>query len=255
MAKKKKDSINDGEEVKENSILTTLIVFFIILIWLVIFIIFVKLDIGSFGSSVLAPIIRDVPVINLILPEEIDIIDQNESKDDYSFKTIAEAIQKIKDLEKEIDILTKNDDIVTDDELQKEINRLKVFEENQTRFEEIKQKFDKSVVFTDNAPNIEEYKDYYELINPENAEIIYRQVIEQLQHSQAIKEKADIYRKMEPKAAAKILETMTADTEAVAKILLNMRPKESAAILAQMDHVFASKITKKMLDLDEEMIS
>ena len=48
-------------------------------------------------------------------------------------------------------------------------------------------------------------KQFYEDINPANAELIYRQVVEQLQYSEAIKEKAEIYRKMEPKAAAKIL--------------------------------------------------
>ena len=60
---------------------------------------------------------------------------------------------------------------------------------------------------------------------------------------------------MDPKAAAKILETMTADVESVAKILLAMKPKESASILAEMDHVLAAKITKKMLDMDEERLS
>ena len=100
-----------------------------------------------------------------------------------------------------------------------------------------------------------EYKQFYEDINPANAELIYRQVVEQLQYSEAIKEKAEIYRKMEPKAAAKILETMTADIESVAKILLAMRPKESADILAEMDYVLAAKITKKMLDMDEERLA
>jgi flagellar motility protein MotE (MotC chaperone) len=67
-------------------------------------------------------------------------------------------------------------------------------------------------------------------------------------------EKANIYKSMDPKAAAKILETMTADVESVAKILLAMKPKESAQILAEMDYVLAAKITKKMLDMDEERL-
>jgi flagellar motility protein MotE (MotC chaperone) len=140
-------------------------------------------------------------------------------------------------------------------DLQAEIDRLKVFEENQKAFEERVAEFDKNVVFAVAAPGIEEYKAYYEAINPTNAEMIYRQVIEQLQYSDAIKEKANIYKSMEPDAAAQILETMTADIEAVAQILLSMKPKESAAILAEMDSVVAAKITKKMLDMDAEKLS
>jgi flagellar motility protein MotE (MotC chaperone) len=140
-------------------------------------------------------------------------------------------------------------------ELQAEIDRLKVFEENQKAFEQQKDDFDKNVVFADAAPSIEEYKKYYEGINPDNAAEIYRQVVEQLQYSDAIQEKADIYKSMDPQAAAQILETMTADVESVAKILLSMKPKESAAILAEMDNVVAAKITKKMLDMDEEKLA
>ena len=50
----------------------------------------------------------------------------------------------------------------------------------------------------------------------------------------------------------KVLEEMTADTESVAKILLAVKPKYRAAILAEMNPTNAAKITKKMLDLDEE---
>jgi flagellar motility protein MotE (MotC chaperone) len=140
-------------------------------------------------------------------------------------------------------------------DLQAELNRLKIFEEQQSEYEEKQKEFDKKVVFAEAAPSIEEYKKFYESINPANAEEIYRQVVEQLQYSGAIQEKANIYKSMDPEAAARILETMTADVEAVAKILLAMKPKESAAILAEMDHVLAAKITKKMLDMDEERLS
>ena len=153
-------------------------------------------------------------------------------------------------MEKELEEKT---DVSSD--LQAEIDRLKVFEENQKEFEERVKEFDKKVVFAEAAPDISEYKSWYEQINPANAEEIYRQVVEQLQYTDAILEKANIYKKMEPQAAAKILETMTADVESVAKILLAMKPKESAAILAEMDNVFAAKVTKKMLDMDEERLA
>ena len=42
------------------------------------------------------------------------------------------------------------------DRLKAEIERLKVFEENQEYYQELKDKFDREIVFNDNAPDIEE---------------------------------------------------------------------------------------------------
>jgi flagellar motility protein MotE (MotC chaperone) len=259
MAKKDKtggnDKKNDKEKKEGNKILTILISLLIVVIWLAIFGILIKFDIGGFGSGVLRPILKDVPVINLILPDVSD--EQIADENSYEYNSLPEAIAKIKELEAEIDTMDKNstDNSTQVSDLQAEVDRLKVFEDNQAAFEERVKEFDKNVVFADQAPDITEYQKYYEAINPTTAEEIYRQVIEQLQYSDAIKEKADIYKSMDPKAAASILETMTADIESVAQILLSMKPKESAVILAEMDSVMAAKITKKMLDMDAEKLS
>ncbi len=253
MAKKDKAESNDKKE--GNKVLTILIALLIVIIWLAVFGALIKLDIGGFGSGVLRPILKDVPVINMILPDVSD--NQIAEENDYEYTSLAEAVAKIKELELSIVAMEANnaDSNDTVAELQAEIERLKVFEENQTAFEERVAEFDKNVVFADVAPEIEEYKKYYAEINPTTAEEIYRQVIEQLQYSDAIQEKADIYKSMEPDAAAQILETMTADVESVAQILLSMKSKESAAILAEMDNVVAAKITKKMLDMDAEKLA
>ena len=58
------------------------------------------------------------------------------------------------------------------------------------------------IVLPTRLPSIE-YKKYYESIDPTNAEI-YRRVVEQLQYSMP-SGKADIYKKMKPDAAARIL--------------------------------------------------
>jgi flagellar motility protein MotE (MotC chaperone) len=254
MAKKNK-AAGENENKEGNKILTILIVFLIVIIWLAVFGILIKLDVGGFGSGVLRPILKDVPLINRILPEVSEELVAEENNFDYT--SLPEAVAKIKELEAIIEEMTKNssDSSSNTADLQAEIDRLKVFEENQKAFEDRVAEFDKNVVFADAAPSIEDYKAYYEAINPTNAETIYRQVIEQLQYSDAILEKANIYKSMDPDAAAQILETMTADVEAVAQILLSMKPKESAAILAEMDNVVAAKITKKMLDMDAEKLA
>lgn len=253
MAKKEKSA--EKEKKEGNKVLTILIALLIAIIWFAIFGMLIKLDIGGFGSGVLRPILKDVPLINKILPDVSD--GQLAEENDYEYNSLPEAVAKIKELEQQIADMEQNttDNNANTADLQAEIDRLKVFEENQKAFEERQKEFDKNVVFADAAPDIEEYKKYYEQINPANAEEIYRQVVEQLQYSDAIQEKANIYKSMEPQAAAQILQTMTADVESVAQILLAMKPKESAAILAEMDNVVAAKITKKMLDLDAEKLA
>lgn len=257
MAKKNKaGDMNNNQEVNEgNKILTVLIALLIVIIWLAIFAILIKLDVGGFGSGVLRPILKDVPIINRVLPEVSDV--QIAKENNFEYNSLPEAVAKIEELEMIIEEMTQNsiDSSAKISELQAEIERLKVFEENQLAFEERVREFDKNVVFAEAAPDIEEYKKYYEQINPTNAEIVYRQVIEQLKYSDAIVEKANIYKNMDPEAAAEILGTMTADVESVAKILLSMKPKESAEILAEMDSVVAAKITKKMLDMDAERLA
>lgn len=249
----RKNRANNNKE--GNNVLTILIALMIAIIWLAIFGILIKFDVGGFGSGVLRPILKDVPIINRILPDVSDT--QLALENDYAYTSLAEAVAKIKELEVTIEEIEQKEEAENTqiDELLAELERLKIFEENQEDFETRQQDFDKNVVFAAGAPGLEEYKKFYEDINPANAELIYRQVVEQLQYSDAIQKKAEIYRKMDPENAAKVLETMTADVESVAKILLAMKPKESAAILAEMDHVMAAKITKKMLDMDEERLA
>jgi len=255
MAKKDKAKAGDNNKKEGNKLITVLIALLIVIIWLAIFGILVKLDVGGFGSGVLRPILKDVPLINQILPDVSD--EQIANENDFTYHSLPEAVAKINELELTIEEMTQNNigSSTQTTDLQAEIERLKVFEENQLAFEERVKEFDKNVVFAEAAPDITEYKNYYEQINPTIAETIYRQVIEQLQYSDAIQEKANIYKSMDSKAAAVILETMTADIESVAQILLSMKPKESAAIMAEMDNVMAAKITKKMLDMDAEKLA
>ena len=176
----------DGVEKDGNKMLTVLIALLIAIIWFAIFVLLIKFDVGGFGSGVLRPIIKDVPVINKILPDISD--EQLAIEKDYAYSSLAEAVAKIKELEATIeDKETKEkEDSEQKKDLEAELERLRVFEEKQSEFEEREKEFDKKVVFAEAAPNIDEYKKFYEEINPSNAEEIYRQVVEQLQYSEAI---------------------------------------------------------------------
>lgn len=243
---------NENEKSAGSKIIAAVIVLFIVLIWLAVFVVLIKLDFGGFGNSILRPLLKDVPIVNMILPNVSE--EQVAYENDYPYNSLGEAIDRIKELEAINDTLTQSQSSEADKikELQAEVDRLKVFEENQKAFEDRVKEFDEKVVFADQAPDIEEYKKYYEGIDPTHAEEIYRQVVEQMQYDESIKEKADIYRKMKPAEAAAVLQTMTADIDLVSEMLRAMRPSESSLILAEMDPTAAAKITKKMFDMDAE---
>ena len=71
MAKKDKNKENkvSTDESTGSKIVTVLIVLVIVVIWLAIFGVLIKLDVGNFGSEVLYPVLKDVPVVNMILPD------------------------------------------------------------------------------------------------------------------------------------------------------------------------------------------
>ena len=69
MAKKDKIQDLDKEERGGGKILTVLIIFLIVLIWLTILALLIKFDVGGLGSEVLRPVLKDVPYINRILPD------------------------------------------------------------------------------------------------------------------------------------------------------------------------------------------
>ena len=228
---KKKDKKKKSEEKEGifSRILTIIIVLFIVAIWLAIFALLIKYDVGGFGSTVLRPMLKDIPGINQILPDIPD--EQAAEENNYPYKNLPEAMDRISELEAQ---------------LEAEVARLKTFEENQLQFQKEKDKFDKEVVFNDKAPDPEEYKKYYESIDPDNAAEIYRQVVEQQDTEKKLIEQAEMYKNMKPEEAAAILNGMGGDLDLVANILLHMKTKDAGAILAKMDTNMAAKITKKI---------
>lgn len=239
----------DKEKKEGGGIVSALIVIIIVIVWLAIFAALIKFDVGGFGSDILYPVLKDVPVVNKILP---DVEDDNEVQGTNSsgkYTNLAQANERIKELENILASQGNNTAANIDyiEQLEKEVNNLKVYRDSQEAFEQRVLEFDREVVFGNNSPNIEEFKKYYEEIEPENAEKIYAQVVEQEQYDARVKTQADTYGKMEPAAAANILSGMTAgDLDLVAGILSGMSTSKSSLILAEMDAETAAQITKKM---------
>lgn len=246
MAKVDEYEVMETEEKEGSKIVTVLVTLIIILIWLAILALCIKWDVGGFGSEVLQPVLKDVPVLNKILPKvEGDDLIQD---DKYPYATLSEAVSRIKELETELNNLkessgTDNNKI---NELQAEVARLKQYEEQQAAFLQQKEEFYEEVVYADNAPDIEEYKKYYESIDPENAEELYKQVVQDTQYEEQVQEYAKAYSQMKPAQAAGIMEAMTDNLELAAKILEAMSADARGAILGAMKSDVAAQITKIM---------
>lgn len=222
---------------------TVLIVF----LWIAVICVIVKLDIGGFGSSVLTPILRDVPVVNKILPG-VSLTETSNPESYGGYSSLQEAVDCIKQLELELDQVktasnAKDADI---EKLLAENERLSEFEQRQVEFQRIQQEFGEEVVYAENGPGAEAYQKWYETFNPATAEYLYKMVVTQQQASKEIQDYALAYSEMKPKAAAEIFNTMTDNLNLVAKILNAMSAEDRGDILAAMEPDIAAKLTKIM---------
>ena len=242
---KQEDELAEDEE--GNGLVTFFATVLIVALWLAVVCVVVKLDIGGFGSTVLTPILKDVPVVNRILPGSVQTETSNpESFGGYS--SLQEAVDYIKQLELELERV-QNSSAQKDidlDNLKAEVLRLQEFEKRQTEFNRIQNEFYNDVVYSDKSPGAEEYRKWYEEMDPATAEYIYRQVIVQLQESEEIQNFAQAYSEMKPKQAAAIFEEMKDNLNLVAKILKTMSADERGDILGVMDSEVAAKLTKIM---------
>ena len=86
-----------AEDEDPGGVSVVLVTVVIIIIWLAILCLLIKLDVGGFGSGVLAPVLKDVPVINKILPADTVITTDNEEA--YGgYTSLREAVDYIREL-------------------------------------------------------------------------------------------------------------------------------------------------------------
>ena len=226
-----------------------LVTFIIVLIWVAILCLIIKLDFGGFGSNMLTPILKDVPVLNKILPNTMEESLESGEEETYGgYKSLQEAVDYIKELELELERAqsAQNSSSEEVEQLKAEVERLKTFEDSQVEFQRIKTEFYEEVVYADNGPGIEEYRRYYEEMDPATAEYLYKQVITQIEESDEIKDYAAAYSAMKPKAAAAIFESMTDNLDLAVRILGVMDADQRGKILGAMDTEIAARITKLM---------
>ncbi|MCR5594279.1 MAG: hypothetical protein K6G12_00370 [Lachnospiraceae bacterium] len=246
---KRENALEDEDDAGGLSIAMVTVI--IIVIWLAILALLIKLDIGGLGSTIMRPLIKDVPVLNAILPAESSLgsnITTTEEDPYMGFKSLDEAVSYIRQLEAEMAEIKNNsgNDSARVEALEAEIERLQTFEKAQVEFQRIKDEFYNEVIYAENGPGIEAYKKYYESIDPEKAESLYQQVIKQVETDAEMQDYVAAYSAMKPKEAAKIFEAMTDNLALAARILENMDSDSRGKILGAMDKDVAAKITKLM---------
>ncbi|MEE1250355.1 MAG: hypothetical protein UHU19_14175 [Lachnospiraceae bacterium] len=247
LAKKEGDYEEENEESGGSKVAVVFVTIIIIVIWLAILALLVKMDVGGFGSTVLTPILKDVPYVNKILPESEDDALSTEDTE-YPYQTLDEAVAYIKELEVELQMAqeSKADNEAYVEELESQVAKLQQYEQNEADFEQKKADFYEEVVFNDNAPDISEYQKYYESIDPANAEELYKQVVAEEAENREIEDYVSTYSQMKPKEAAAIFDTMTDNLELVAEILEGMDAQSAANILGKMNSETAAKVTEIM---------
>lgn len=243
MAKKGKVKENEGGGSK---LVNALIVLVIILVWLAVFAFLIKLDVGGIGSNILYPVLKDVPVVNKILPAPSE--EMQASEDNYAYTTLKSANERIKELESQLEAqggtTAANSDYIAN--LEAQVRNLQKYKDQLDDFDKKVEEFNEKIVFNDNAPDISEYRSYYESIEPENAEKIYRQVMQRERYNEKAKELATYYANMDAAKAGQVLSEMSEDLDLICDILQNMTEKQAAAIIQELDNEYAAQITKKI---------
>lgn len=227
----------------------------LVLLFIIILLVCIRMDVGGFGSKVLRPVLKDVPVLKHVLPEATD----EEVAAETGYRSLAQAVTRIEQLEQELAQLKEQQASQTTsgaqaadaslqaeiDSLKQQIETLKVYESNQKNFEATKEKFYKEVVYNDHV-DISDYTKWYEEMDKDTAAKLYKEAVKTQEASEYEKEMAKTYAEMKPAKAAAILNTMTGDVDTVVNILNAMDAKDRGAIMGEMNATFAAKITKKM---------
>lgn len=243
---------------------TIIITLLIILTWLGIMALLIKLDVGGFGSDVLAPLIKDVPGLNLILPEgsyekkpavteiTVDSTVGTEATGEAtgSITTLEDAQAYIKRLEKVLQAeMEQNSAYAAQiEKLEAEVARLEPFEKQQKEFYEQRAQFYEEIVYGENTPDPTAFQQYYEMIDPDTAAELYKKVVQGGVDDAAIKSFANTYTSMKPKSAAAIFDEMVNENqiELVSKILAQISVENRSSILSAMDKANAAKLTQML---------
>ena len=97
---KKQDALD--EEKEGSSVAAFFTSMLVVIVWLGVIIAIIKLDVGGFGSSVLTPLLKDVPVVNKVLPNS-SIFETTDTESYGGYTSLKDAVERIRALEIELE--------------------------------------------------------------------------------------------------------------------------------------------------------
>ena len=184
--------------------------------------------------------LQNIPIVKNIVPAE------NTVEGEYAGWTQEELVNEIAFLKTEIEsneeaieVLNQKSDIYV-----KEISRLEGFEQQQLDFKARQEEFDRMIASNDRNA----YAKFYSSINPENAEVLYREAVLENRDTKKLNEYVSTFRDMSESESALILEELIGtDMDLVVLIVSNLESEFRASILGKMAPANAASITKMML--------
>lgn len=193
--------------------------------------------------------IQNIPLAKLALPIAPDPLDPKYMTEDDIKKKYIEFRNENEALKKQLsETNTRLDDyeslkLDTEKALQDIRDREAAMDVKELQLKELKQKIDKLTANGDK----ESFKAYYENLDPENAKLLYAEIVKEQQSDANTKKFAQVYEMMDAAAAAKIFEQLgNSKMDMTAETLKAMKKENSSAILESMTPEFAAKLTEKL---------
>ncbi|HHW23184.1 MAG TPA: hypothetical protein GXX26_09945 [Clostridiaceae bacterium] len=265
MAEKQKQAENTPEPVKSNhtekpiGFLHSIFVIFLALLVVAVvsfgvFYFFARNNIYGFAYTV-KPLIENHPVLKKILPEEL----LGHDPDDPKYLTEKEILKKYEEYRKKVKDLSESLE-----KANQEIERMErenltaqdaeaILIENQAVLESIKQEqkaletekkaFSEMIARGDK----EGFRQYFEKVDKETAESIYKEIIENTKREEELAKLAKPFAEMEPRRAAGVLaELFSNDKEKALDIFEGLKAGAMALILENMDAKVAADIVSML---------
>lgn len=205
------------------------------------------------------PTLQNIPLTRLALPAVADPLDPQYMTAADIKRKYAEFRNENAALKKELaaantkldeyqgykdDYDNQKQDI--DKKLQDIKDREAAIDQKDLQLKELKKKIDELTANGDKAA----FRAYYETLDPENAKLLYAEIVKEQQVDANTKKFAQVYAAMDAAAAAQIFEKLGSSKIDMTAVTLKAMSKEnSSAILASMTSDFAAKVTEKLNEL------
>lgn len=193
---------------------------------------------GGIRDTYLRPVLEKVPIVSNLLPpieevelseEEMEILRQEQLALEAEEAALSKEQETIALLQAEIQ------------DLNAEISRLSEFEAVQETYKIQKASFDEMIANEDPQA----YKSFYESVSPDNAEELYKQVVQTANKSAEFTEYIKTFENMKTSPATAIIEELvTTDMDLVIEILEALTSDKRGDILAAMNATTAASVTK-----------